>query len=90
MGVKDADGVAGELGQLHRARLDLVHRASGAVRGKHRPWPRSTALASAHRPLPPERVLDPRAVRKPRRSMVRAINSPSKLRLISTAGLNLP
>ena len=50
--------------------------------------PRSSALASASSPLPPKRVLEPRAVKKPSRSMVRAISSPSKLRLMSTAGWN--
>src|SRR5580704_8368826 len=35
MGVKDADGVAGELGQLHRSGLYLIHRAAGAVCGEH-------------------------------------------------------
>ena len=36
MGVKDANGVAGELSQLHGARLDLVDRAARAVRSKDR------------------------------------------------------
>ena len=88
MRVKDADGVAGELGQLHRSGLDLVDRAAWAVRGKDRRMPSLNCLGQRPRPLPPDRVLDPRAVRKPSRSMVRAISSPSKLRLIRTAGLN--
>ncbi len=41
MRIKDADGVAGKLGQLHRAGLHLVNRAARAICGK---YSRVTAL----------------------------------------------
>ena len=52
MRVKDADGVAGELGQLHRAGLDLVHRAARAVRGKDRRMPTLDCLSQRQQTAP--------------------------------------
>jgi len=39
MRVEGADGVPGQLGQLHRSRLHLVQRPAGAVGSKNRPTP---------------------------------------------------
>ena len=62
MGIKDADGAAGKLGQLHRAWLHPVNRPARTIRGKYRRMSAlRTALASASSPLPPER-----AARSPR------------------------
>jgi len=81
MRVKDADGVAGKLGQLHRAGLDLIYRAAWPVRSKHRRVPRSTALASAHSPLPQTVYLILARSESPTVQCARD-HSPSKLRLI--------
>ena len=61
MRVKDADGVPGELGQLHRSRLDLVHRPPRPIRGKNR-W-----MSTLHRPSQRQQTAAPEArARSPR------------------------
>ncbi len=82
--VKRQDRMAGRARQPHRAGLRDARRPARAVDREPAGRPAARSRRSCTSARAPPRDVDPRAVPKPKRSMIPAIHSPSKFWLVIT------